>query len=277
MDEEGIMYLAFCLVILLVGLSLTPYIGKGILTIFALIIMVIGAMIIIVLNFADFLFISLVFGILGITFEPALGYTITKDQNAIVKNVNGLFYATGFVTANLFAYSFKTETPENEQDTKLLTSPEGWERAIMNMGFPFKFHVLSMGLDVQKVRDELEGKRSYQEFQMSRAMQSSSSNEVTITNIQRNINVIQGKIDRISQGEKPIATVMYVETTAIGVSEKASLDALAQQINGIQISLSTMDVDLARVMGRELYTLFKFNFGLPMTYEETSQFFDQQS
>lgn len=277
MDEEGIMYLAFCLIILLVGLSMSPYIGRGILTIVALLIMAMGAMIIVVLNFADFLFVSLVFGVLGITFEPALGYKITKEQNAIVKNVNGLFYATGYVTANLFAYSFKTETPEGEQDTKLITSPENWERAVMNMGFPFKYHVLSMGLDVQKVRDEWEGKRSYQEFQMSRAMQSTNSSEVTVTNIQRNINIIQGKIDRISQGEKPVATVMYVETTAIGVSEKAALDALAQQISGIQISLSTMDVDLNRVMGRELYTLFRFNFSLPITYEDASQFFDLQS
>lgn len=277
MDEEGIMYLAFCLIILLVGLSLTPYIGKGIIAIIALIIICAGALVIVLLNFVDYIFVSLVFGLLGITFAPALGYKITKEQNAVVKNVNGLFYATGYVTANLFAYSFKSETPEDEQDSKLINAPENWERAVMNMGFPFKFHVMAMGLDVQKVRDELEGKRSYQEFQMSRAMQSSSSNEVTITNIQRTISIIQGKIDRISQGEKPIATTMYVETTAIGVSEKAALDALTQQISSIQISLSTLDVDLQRVSGRELYTLFRFNFALPITYEEASQFFDMQS
>jgi len=277
MDGEGIMYLAFCLVIILVSLSLTPYIGKGIITIFAIIILVIGAAIILVMNFADYLFISMLFGALGITFQPAQGYKITKDQNAIVKNVNGLFYATGFTTANIFAYQFKTETPENDEDTKLTTSPEGWERAVMNLGFPFKFHVLSMGLDVQKTRDELEGKRSYQEFQLSRAMQSTSSNEVTITNIQRNINIIQQKIDRISSGEKPIATVMYVETTAIGVSEKAALDSLAQQIDAIQISFSTLDLELSKVMGRELYTLFNFNFALPLSYQEATALFDQQA
>lgn len=277
MDEEGIMYLAFTLVILIIALSLVPYIGKGILTIIGLLIIIAGIFIIVALNFADYLFVSLVFGLLGITFEPAQGYKITKDQKAILKNVNGLFYATGFISANLFAYSFKSETPESETESKLITSPESWELAVMNLGFPFKFHVLSMGLDVQKVRDEWEGKRSYQEFQLSRAMQSTNTNEVAITNIQRNINVIQQKIDRISQGEKPIATLMYVETTAIGVSEKAALDLLSQQIENLQVSLSTMDVDLVRIIGRELYTLFDFNFSLPITYEETRQFFDQQS
>lgn len=276
MDEEGIMYLSFCAVILLIAISLVPYIGRGIVSLIALGIIITGAVVIIMLNFADYLLISVVFGTLGITFQPAQGYKIVKEQNAIVKNVSGLFYATGYVTANLFAYSFKQETAESESDTKMFTAPDSWERAVMNLGFPFKFHVLSMGLDVQKVRDEFEGKRSYQEFQLSRAMQSQSSNDVTITNIQRNINVIQRKIDRISQGEKPIATVMYVETTAIGVSEKAALDTLSQQINGLQIALSSMDVDLSRISGREMYTLFNFNFALPTTFDETSAYFDQQ-
>jgi hypothetical protein len=277
LDEEGIMYLAFCVVIALASLSLVPYIGKGIIAIVALIIVIAGLAVIVMLNFADYLLVSMVFGALGITFEPAQGYKIVKDQNAVIKDVNGLFYATGYVTANLFAYSFRLETIDAEENTKLVNSPDVWEKAVMNIGFPFKFHVLSMGLDVQKVRDELEGKRSYQEFQLSRTLQSSSANEVTITNIQRKINILQREIDRISQGEKPIATTMYIETTAIGVSEKASLDALAQQINGIQIAFSSMDVDLTRIMGRELYTLFKFNFALPTSFEETATYFDQQT
>ena len=38
-----------------------------------------------------------------------------------------------------------------------------------------------------------------------------------------------------------------------------------------------MDVDLTRVVGRELHTLFSFNFELPTSIEETSSYFNQQS
>lgn len=147
----------------------------------------------------------------------------------------------------------------------------------MNLSFPFKYHVLSSGLDVQQVRDELEGKRSFQEFQLSRAMQSSSANEVVLTDIRRKINVIQAQIDRISQGERPIATLMYLETTAVGVSEKAALDALSTQLRSLQISMGALDVDLTRLVGRELYTLFRFNFALPTSFGEIAMQFDQQS
>ena len=277
MDEEGIMYIAFCMVLLIGALAVIPTIGRGFVSIIAVAIVVGGAVLILMLNFADFLLVSIVCKLLNITFQPAQGYRITKEQNTIIKNVNGLFYATGYVTANLYAYTFKQETPEDEISERMATAPENWEKAIMNINFPFKYHVLSMGLDVQKVRDELEGKRSYQEFQMSRALQNQSTNDMTITNIQRQINVIQRKIDRISGGEKPIATVMYIETTSIGVSEKEAFDTLSRQLNGLQISLSSMDIDLSRVMGREMYTLFNFNFSIPLSFEETSSYFDQQS
>ncbi|MDE1868391.1 MAG: hypothetical protein KGH60_00260 [Candidatus Micrarchaeota archaeon] len=276
MDQEGIMYLVFALLMPLISISVLPAFGGGIFTYIALFIILVGVALILMINWVDFMLFSLVSNLLNISFQPAAGYKLVKGQDAILKEVNGLYYATGFVTGNLFAYTFKEEVGEETEDPmKLAGAPEKWERAIIGLGFPFKYHVVSAGLDVQKVRDDLEGKRSYKEYQLSRAYVN-AANEVTITDLQRRISVIQAKIDRISQGEKPIATLMYVETTAIGISEKAALDSLTSQIKALQVSLSALDVDLIRVVGRELYTLFKFNFSLPTSVEELSSSFDQQ-
>ncbi len=105
MDEEGIVYLTLCLVMLVVPLSILSLIAQKYLAIAVVLLVIAGGIVILLLNFADYLLVSAVFGLLGITFQPAQGYTIVKSQNAIVKNVNGLYYATGYVTANLFAYS----------------------------------------------------------------------------------------------------------------------------------------------------------------------------
>jgi hypothetical protein len=107
-------------------------------------------------------------------------------------------------------------------------------------------------------------------------MQNSSGKDMAVSEIQRKINVLQRKMDRISAGEKPVATVMYMETTAVGVSEKAALDELDRQISALQIALSPLNLDLQRVMGRELYTLFKFNFAIPLNHDEMSGYFDKQ-
>ena len=109
MDDEGIMYLAFSMVILIMALAFIPYIGKGIIAIIALAVVGLGILVVLMLNFADFLLVSLVFGYLGITIEPAQNYKIIKSQNAIVKEVTGSSYATGYVAVNLFDYAFKLE------------------------------------------------------------------------------------------------------------------------------------------------------------------------
>jgi hypothetical protein len=277
MDEGSVAYIIFSMIVPLAAFAFLPQIGTGIFGIVAVILILVGVGAILLMNWADFILFPLVTYLFNITFQPAAGYKIIKTQDAVVKDVNGLFYATGYLSANLFPYVFRQEVQGTSDELKMLSAPETWERCLMSLGFPFKFHVLSSGLDVEKVREELEGKRSYQEFQMSRALQSGTANDVGITEMQRKISILQTQIDRISQGEKPIATAMYVETTAIGVSEKAALDALSAQVKGLQLSLGALDVDLVRIVGRELHTLFSFNFGLPTSLEEIGSYFNQQS
>ncbi|MDE1865516.1 MAG: hypothetical protein KGH94_02665 [Candidatus Micrarchaeota archaeon] len=276
MDEEGIVYTAFALVVLMIGLSFSARMGGGILSIFAALLVTMTACTVVILNFADYIVVSLGFSTLGVTFQPALGYKINRQQNTVLKEVGGIYYATGYATANLFAFEFKQEIEQQDTGAKIMEAPLRWELAVTNIKFPFKYHLLSSGLSVQDIRDELEGKRSYYEYQLSKVMQDAKDN-MAIQELQRKINVLQRKMDRVSGGEKPIGSIMYVETTAIGVSEKAAIDELERQISALQIALNPMNVDLVRVIGRELYTLFRFSFTIPLNYEETRGYFDLQS
>jgi prepilin signal peptidase PulO-like enzyme (type II secretory pathway) len=276
MDQEAIMYLTFCSLTLIIAVANVSQIASGIMGYVVIFLVVIAFAFFLIMTFADYVVFPLATGMLGITFQPARNYKITKGQEAVIKNVGGIYYAIGYATANIFSYVFKAERIQENEEERRVQSPESWERAVMSIPFPFKFHVLSVGRDVQTVRDELEGKRSYQEFQLSQAMKNAESNEMVITDIQRKIDVIQTQMDRISQEEKPVATLMYLETVAIGISEKAAMDALAAQIKQLQIAMSALDVQVMRVVGRELYTLFKFGFAMPTTYDEIATNFDTE-
>ena len=274
MDEEGIMYLGICSMFVIMML-LTSGLFKP-LSIIALIIGIFALVLLLGLEWADYIIFPLVTKFVGITFRPAKDYKIIPDQTAVVKEAGGIFYATGFITASVFPYVFKEGSIQENEDEQVLSSSEKWERIVMSLTFPFKYHILAASRNVQEVREEIEGKRSYQEFQLSRAMQESNANEVTITEIQRNISVIQAKMDRISRGERPLSALMYIETTAFGVSEKAALDTLTEQINQLQVAFSAFDVSLQRIVGRELYTLFLYNFSLPFTVAVAESNFDMQ-
>ncbi|MGC8537389.1 MAG: hypothetical protein ACP5MZ_00165 [Candidatus Micrarchaeia archaeon] len=276
MDSTGVIYLAFSLVIVLVTFSFLPYFGPGLYRIIAVIILLITVVLVLMLNWIDFLVFPAVSKLLGITFQPMKDYKIVKSQDAIVKNVGGIYYAIGYLTANLFAYTFKAENPEEDVDSRIAEAPDRWERAVSGIDFPFKFHVLSCGRDVQKARDSLEGKRGYIEFQMARLAQSGKQTDTAMEELQRKQSIIQTQMDRISQGEKPISTIMYIETVGVGVTEKSALDNLAAQEARLQVALSSLDVQIIKIVGRELYSIFNFNFSLPTQYNEIASNFDMQ-
>ncbi len=276
MDELGIVYLALCMIIVFLALVALPDFGPGLYTYIAIALILITVAFLVIMNWADFLLFPVITSLLNITFMPAKDYKIIKTQDAIIKNVGGLYYATGYLTGNLFSYEFKSENPDQDMEEKIAGASDKWERAVMSIDFPFKFHVLSCGRDIQQARDELEGRRSYVEFQMSRAIQGGKTSDVEIGELQRKLDVYQAQINRISQGEKPISTLMYVETIAVGVTEKAAVDTLASQVKRLQVSLGSLDIDLLRVVGRELYTLFTFNFTLPINYDGIRSNFDLQ-
>ena len=83
-------------------------------------------------------------------------------------------------------------------------------------------------------------------------------------------------MDRISKGERPISAIMYIETTAFGVSERAPPSTRSVRMRKIQVSFSSFDLSLQRVVGRELYSLFNYNFKMPRTLEELTLDFDIQ-
>lgn len=275
MDEEEVFYLILSLIVIFIAFGTLQTFGNGWAALAALLaLLTVGLLLII--NWADFLVFPLFTKLFGITFQPAKDYTIVKRQDSVVKNVSGLYYATGFITANLFPYIFKEEQQDEAQEEKLAEAPEKWERAVMTLSFPFKFHVISVASDVQKVRDELEAKRGLQEFQLNKEMQSTKQSEIAETDIRRKINIIQARIDRISTGEKPISSLMYIETTAVGISEKSAVDSLASQIKELQVAFSSLDIQLNRIVGRELYTLLMFNFSMPTTFNELSSQFSKE-
>lgn len=274
MDEETIIYLGFTSIVALIGIFFSG--GYGTLSIVAVALCIATLVFIVVMNYADFIIFPVFTIILGIKTMAAKNYIIPKNQNCIIKNVNGLYYATGYLTANVYNYVFGAERVEEGEDEKLAMAPDKWERIVMNVKFPFKFHMLTYANEIQSYREELEGKRGFLEFQLSKEMQASTPNQLTIDDFQRRINIIQSRIERLSSGERPVGSVMYIETIAVGVSEKAAMDALTNQINQLETVFNSMDLNIARVVGRELNILFRFGYQLPTTPGELEALFNVQ-
>ncbi len=260
MDQETVIYLAFsCLSILFLLMGSSNFGALGpVVSLLAIATLVF----ILMLNYVDFLIFPVFTQILGITVTLSGTQSAPKEQNRVVKSTKGLYYATGYLTANLYNYAFRTESIVGGEDQMLSEAPDKWERIVMNVDFPFKFSVVSNPQDIQKYREDLEGDRSFLDFQINKESSATTPNQMTIAELERKKNVLQARIDRISGGELPINTMMYIETTAVGVSDKAAADALTNQLNRLETVFNSFDMNITRIAGREVHTLFKLNYVL---------------
>ncbi len=260
-DEESIMYLGITGIIVLIIIFTSTSFGS--LRLVVIVLSLLAMCLILMIEYLDYLIVPQFTSILGIRQVPAKNYVITKKQDAIVKEVSGVYYAIGYVTANIYKYVFEAEVIQEGEGSKMASAPDTWERVAMSIKFPFRFHLVSMTQDVQAYRDTLEGKRSFLEFSLGKETTSGNPSPTAIQDLQRRINVLQTRIDRISAGERPVFSLMYVETIAVGVSEKEALDALTGQINQLVTTFNAFDLSTTRIVGREIYELFKLNYVMP--------------
>ncbi len=274
MDENTLIFMAFSIfAIMLALMNFGAYGGIGIIVVF---VAIIGIVLIFIINYADFLIFPLFTKLLNIKVLLAKGYYVPKGGEAVIKVVNGIYYATGYLTANIFNYVFTAEHLNAEEEAKLAESPNVWERILMNISFPFKFNIISSAEEVQKFRDELEGKRGVLEYHLSKEMESQTPSQMVVDELQSKINTLQTRIDRLSAGERPINEVMYIETTSFGVSEKEALDKLSNQLEHLQTVFGSFDISINRVIGRELHMLFGMNYTLQPESEMSEMFATQK-
>lgn len=270
MDQEAILYLSVtALVALIIITDISAYGPLG------LVVLVLGLLsiaMLLMINFADFIVFPVFTRLLRITMVPARSYTIPPTQNAIVKYTSGLFYASGYLTANIYNYVFNAEGITEGEEGAMTAGPSNWEKATANINFPFKFNIVSSAEEVQRYREDLEAKRGMLEFQYSKETQTTTPNQMTMEDFQRRMRVVQTKIDRLGQGEKPVTTMMYIESTAVGISEKEAVDALTSQLQELQTVFSVFDLSITRIVGREMYYLYTMNYFIPDLNELKSNF-----
>lgn len=271
-DQNTIIHLVISLLIVL--LVVTGSSSYGAFSLAVITFALITAVIILTLAFADYLIFPIITRVLGINIVPFKNYIIPVEQDAVIKYTNNMYYATGFISANVYNYIFSAESVEEDDDAMVL-APEKWEKATMNIHFPFKFHLVSAAEDIQVYRDELETKRGLYEFQYSRESSSSNANPMGLEALNRQMRVVQARIDRLGSGEKPVNSIMYIESTAVGVSAKDASDALTKQLRELSTVFNVFDLSMTRIYGRELYLLHKMNYLIPNLNDLKNQFQEQ--
>jgi hypothetical protein len=88
--------------------------------------------------------------------------------------------------------------------------------------------------------------------------------------------VVQARIDRLGSGEKPVNSVMYIESTAVGVTDKDARDGLTKQLNELTDRIQRIRSEHDKGLWKGAISCSrKMNYVIPTLNELKDQFQQQ--
>ncbi len=195
-----------------------------------------------------------------------MGYEIPPSQDVVVKNTNGVFYASAFLGIKIFE-----SATEKTQDQNLVYN-QYFERAISNLKYVTKIAYLLYVEDVGKKRKLIEAKRAEAQLRLARERDKPQPDVLKIDKYEREVAMWDAQLQRLIKGVKPMGVVAYAQTTAVGVSKEAAIAAVRTQARELQTLLSnSLNVEVYKLTGDEMLKCFEWEHAFPVTPQQLEE------
>jgi len=247
--------LAVALLCLLLSMTST---GLGSLKIVAIIASIFFAAVDLLLYKWGYVILPYLTKILKVSEIRAGGFEVPPSQDVIIKNMGGIYYAT------LFLYTRFYESATVGVEEQQVSYMELWERAVSSMSFPFKFCVITYIEDILKFREDVETRRAAAQMKLGREREKPRPDPITIDKWERDVARQNEMLARLSSGEKPLGTLMYIMTSAVGVSADAAIAVVKAQANELKANFSnTLNVEITNLSGEDMKKCFEWEIAIP--------------
>ena len=195
----------------------------------------------------------------GVTENMGNEYRISRSQDVIIRESQGIYQATMFMKARF--YEAATTEVEEETTTAYM---ELWERAIASVRFPLKFCLVSYIEDIAKYREGIETKRYAATIKLGKEKEKPNPDALVIDKWEREVARMNSMLAKLTSGEKPMGALMYVGTMGIGVSEDAAIAAARRQVGEIRSTVANaLNVEIKHVNGEDMKRCFRWESFIP--------------
>lgn len=213
-----------------------------------------------------YLFIPLITERAKIVMMTDTGYEIPPSQDVIVKNANGVFYASAFLGLRIF----ESATEKSAEDN--LTYTQFFERAISNIKYVTKVAYLLYVEDVGEKRKMIETKRAEAQLRLARERDKAQPDVLRIDKLEKEVGVKDMELTRLIKGVKPMGIIAYAQTTAVGLSKDAAVATVRTQANELRTVLANaLNVEVVLLTGDEMLKCFEWEKFFPMTAQELEE------
>lgn len=194
------------------------------------------------------------------------GFEIPPSQDVIVKNVDGVFYASAFLGLKIFESTTEKSMEENINYTQY------FERAISNLKYVTKISYLLYVEDVGEKRKQIETKRAEAMLRLQRERDKAEPDSLRIDKYEREVAQWDAQLTRLIKGIKPMGIIAYAMTTAVGISKEAAVAASKSQASELRtVMANALNVEVVNLQGDEMLKCFEWERFYPTTAQELEE------
>ncbi|MCX6775787.1 MAG: hypothetical protein NT130_03000, partial [Candidatus Micrarchaeota archaeon] len=118
--------------------------------------------------------------------------------------------------------------------------------------------------DLVKFREDVETNRAAAQLKLGKLREMPRPDALSVDKWEREVAKQNEMLARLSAGEKPLGTIMYAMTTAVGVSAEAAMAAAKSQANELKATFSNaLNIEIVTLIGEDLKKCFEWEVAIP--------------
>lgn len=194
------------------------------------------------------------------------GYEVPPEEDCIIKNSNGIFYASSFLSLKIYESATEKSLDENINYSKY------FERAISNLKYVTKIAYMLYVEDVGEKRKMIETKRAESQLRLSREREKPEPDVLKIDKYERDVAHWDAQLNKLIKGVKPMGVIAYSMTTATGISKEAAIAAVRAQASELRSVLANaLNLEVLQLTGDEMLKCFEWERFYPMSAQELEE------
>lgn len=194
------------------------------------------------------------------------GFEIPPANDVILKNVNGIYYASKYLGVRIYESASEKSMDEN------IVYSEYFERAISSVKHVTKFAIMVYMKDISEHRSRIETKHAEAQLRLARERDKPDPDVLKLDRYEKEVAMWENQINKLTRGIKPMGVISYVMTSAVGVSKEAATAAASAQANELKATISNaLNVQVDLLTGDEMLRCFQWEVMIPPTPQELEQ------
>lgn len=191
------------------------------------------------------------------------GYEIPPAQDVIVKNANGVYYASAFLGIKIFESATEKGMEEN------VAYNQYFERAISNLKYVTKVSYMLYVEDISEKRKMIEAKRAEAQLRLAREREKGEPDVLKIDKYEREVGVWDLQLNKLIKGIKPMGVIAYTMTCAAGVSKDAAIASVKAQAAELRTVLANaLNVEVEWLTADQMLKCFEWERFFPVTVQD---------